>query len=271
MVYEELIYKKVEDGIVLVTLNRPHRLNAISEKLQTEIHDVIDQVESDDDVKVLVITGGPRTDGRPCFCSGADLFEEATQVGSQENPEKARLGNIAKYVAGEGYEAGVAAVCSRLEVLSKPTIAAIDGICTAGGLELALSCDIRVIAETAEISDMHIKNLGNIGGSGVTVRLAQTVGPAWAKEIMFTGEPIDVQRAVSIGLASYLFPSNTLLDEAISLARKFVPMNPTALSMAKSVINKAAGSERKRRVLRDSYIASSALGSDSQKWKSKKT
>ena len=270
MAYKGLIYKKLEDGVVLVTLNRPHRLNAISRDIQREFHQVMDEVEGSDDLKVLVITGAPRPDGRPCFSAGGDLMEEAEEVEAQEHPERERLARIARYVWDGDYENGVAAVCSRLERLSKPTIAAIDGVCTAGGLELALSCDIRVVSETAEISDLHIKNLGNIGGSGVTVRLARTVGAAWAKEIMFAGKPIDVQRAVTIGLASHVFPPARFLEEAIALAHSFTLMRPSALAMAKALINNASGLDATRGLLSDSYIASSALGSEGGAWNARR-
>ena len=270
MSYTSLIYNELEEGVALVTLNRPHRLNAISRNLQGELHAVMEEVEQNTDVRVLVITGAHREDGRPCFSAGGDLKEEAEETGAQKYPALERLTRIAGYVAGERLESGVAAVCSRLENLSMPTIAAIDGVCTAGGLELALSCDIRVISETAEISDMHIKNLGNIGGSGVTVRLARTVGAAWAKEIMFTGFALDVQKALAIGLASHVFAPESLLKEAITLGRSFATMRPAALSMAKTLINNACGLNEAKGLLYDSYIASSALGSEGGAWGSKR-
>ena len=154
----------------------------------------------------------------------------------------------------------LAGVCSRLETMGKPSIAAIDGVCTAGGLELALSCDIRVASETAQISDLHIKNLGSIGGAGVTVRLARTVGPAWGKEIMFTGEPLNGQEAVGMGLCNHVFPPNRLLEGAIALARRFAAMRPQALAMAKAAMNAAMDLDIER-ALRYSYAGAAVLPS----------
>lgn len=256
MKYECLTYKKLEGGVALITLNRPDRLNALSTQLQDELWKALDEVEKDDEVRAMVFTGAPRPDGRPCFSAGADLKEIADQ------PERASGGggltNLVRAMMDRGFEPHLAGVCSRLQTMGKPSIAAIDGVCTAGGLELALSCDIRVASETAQISDLHIKNLGSIGGAGVTTRLARTIGPARAKEIMFTGEPINGQEAVRIGLANHVFPPDKLVEGAVALARKFAAMRPQALAMAKASMNAAMDLDMER-ALRYSYIGSAAL------------
>lgn len=255
MAYECLIYQKLEGGVALITLNRPERLNALSNQLQDELGRVLDEVEKDDEVRAMVFTGAPRPDGRPCFSAGADLKELSQH---EERFSTEGIGGIVRAMMDRGFEPRLAGVCSRLETMGKPSIAAVDGVCTAGGMELALACDIRVASETAQMSDLHIKNLGSIGGAGVTTRLARTVGPARAKEIMFTGEPMNGEQAVSIGLANHVFPPDKLVEGAVALARKFAAMRPQALAMAKAAMNAAMDMDMER-ALRFSYIAAAAL------------
>jgi len=255
MGYENLIFKKLDGGVALVTLNRPHRLNALNNQLQDELWKVLDEAEQDDDVRAMVFTGAPRPDGRPCFSAGADLKELSEQT---ERFSTGGIASIVRAMMDRGFEPRLAGVCSRMETMGIPSIAAVDGVCTAGGMELALACDIRVASETAQMSDLHIKNLGSIGGAGVSVRLARAVGPARAKEMMFTGEPLNGEQAVSIGLANHVFPPDKLVDGAVALARKFAAMRPQALAMAKAAMNAAMDLELEQ-ALRYSYIGSAAL------------
>ncbi|MDP6346803.1 MAG: enoyl-CoA hydratase/isomerase family protein [Dehalococcoidia bacterium] len=255
MGYENLTFKKLDGGVALITLNRPQRLNALSNQLQEELWSVLDEVEKDDEVRALVFTGAPRPDGRPCFSAGADLKELSQQT---ERFSTGGIASIVRAMMDRGFEPKLAGVCSRMETMGMPSIAAVDGVCTAGGMELALACDIRVASETAQMSDLHIKNLGSIGGAGVSVRLARTVGPARAKEMMFTGEPLNGEQAVSIGLANHVFPPDKLVEGAVALARKFAAMRPQALAMAKAAMNAAMDLELEQ-ALRYSYIGSAAL------------
>ena len=255
MAYECITYEDVGDNVALVTLNRPNRLNALNRQLVSELEQVVDHVEEAGDVRVLVFTGAPRADGRPCFSAGADLYEQA----DREESEEALLGTI-RALVDRSFGPWLAGFCDRLETLGTPSIAAIDGICTAGGLELALSCDIRVASETAQISDLHIKNLGAIGGGGVTVRLARAVGPAWAKEIMFTGQPMGGQAAVDIGLANHVFAPDKLVEGAVALAKRFSAMRPQALAMAKAAMAASMDMDLGQ-ALRFSYIGREALSS----------
>jgi enoyl-CoA hydratase len=255
--YECIIFEKLEEGVALITLNRPQRLNALSQQLVEELWQVTDRIEEDEELRVLVFTGAPRSEGRPCFSAGADLYEQANR---EEGPISERVVDVVRTLMDRGPSPWLAGYCDRLENLGKPSIAAIDGVCTAGGLELALSCDIRVASETAQISDLHIKNLGAIGGGGVTVRLARTVGPAWAKEIMFTGQPMDGHAAVDIGLANHVFPPDKLVEGAVALARRFAAMRPEALAMAKTAMAAAMDMDLGR-ALRYSYIGREILSS----------
>jgi len=166
---ETTIYEK-DDGIALITLNRPKALNALSRQLLKELIEVLNEIEEDDTLGAVIITGAPRPDGRPCFSPGVDL-KEANEKGSLVvaawgAPENA-LCNTLKAFAGEiEIDLKELSAFDKVAKFPKATIAAIDGICTAGGLELAIACDMRVVSETAQINDLHMKNLGKMGGEG---------------------------------------------------------------------------------------------------------
>ncbi|MFH1087074.1 MAG: enoyl-CoA hydratase/isomerase family protein [Chloroflexota bacterium] len=247
MAYQTILYER-EDRLGLITLNRPERLNALSEQLVEEMMALLDEIESDDQVRVFIITGGRRADGRPCFSAGADLKERAARPELQRNAY-----DTVRAMMDRGSDKGLRGLCNRLETMARISMAAVDGICTAGGMELALSCDMRVASETAQMSDMHIKNLGSIGGAGVSTRLARLIGPPKAKELMFTGEPVGGQEACRIGLVNQVFPPDKLIEGAKTLGRKVAAMRPEALALGKAAMNAAMDMDIER-ALRFSYI-----------------
>ncbi|HEY3882626.1 MAG TPA: enoyl-CoA hydratase/isomerase family protein [Trebonia sp.] len=233
-----LTYTRTEARVGHVTLSRPGRLNAINAQLRDELWSLLQGVDADDGVHVLVISGAPRSDGRPCFCAGADVKDVAAASGQEAEQNPADLVR-AMMVARAPAAPSVAGIADLLESMSTPSIAAIDGVCTAGGLELALACDLRVAAETAEISDLHIRNLGHIGGGGVAVRLQRAVGSAWAKEVMFTGAVVPPQTALRIGLVNHVYPADELLARAMAQAERIAGHRAAAIGMAKAVIGAA--------------------------------
>ena len=169
--------------------------------------------ERSNKLKAVVLTGGSEF-----FCTGADLSD----VSKSE----------------DGLPTGPNAI-ERLADFSQPTIAAICGWCVAGGLELALSCDLRVVAETAKIGDRHIR-IGFIGGAGAPTRLARLIGVSKALELILTGDTIDGNEAYRIGFANKVFPVERLMDGAIELAAKIAAYSPLALQLSKKAV-KAAG------------------------------
>ncbi len=217
MNYENLAYYR-EDGVVTVTLARPERMNALSIGLVRELAGVVNDIEADEGVRVLVLTGGPDAKGRPCFCAGADLKDADT--GSAQFLLEAN------------------ALMNRIESLDRVTIVAIDGVCTAGGIELAMCFDIRVVAETVRIGDVHLKNLGSgIGGAGASSRLPRIVGLSNAKMLIFTGDLVDGVEAVRIGLANRVFPPSRLIEGAHEIARKAAAMRPDGVKITKFHLN----------------------------------
>ena len=177
------------------------------------------RANKDDSVRCIVLTGAPRADGRPCFSAGDDLKEAAAGLHPPGNP-----GNK---------------LCNAIDDSLKPSIAVIDGVCTTGALELALACDLRVVAETAQISDWHLARLGSgLGGWGASTRLSRLVGVAQAKDLILTGKVIDGREAHRIQLAQRVVPSADLWEEAMTMARAIAAMNPAGVRMTMAHLSK---------------------------------
>ena len=231
MPYEAIKYEKNE-GYCVVTLNRPERLNAIGRQIVQEISQVIDEISKSNEVNVLIITGAPRPDGRPCFSAGADLKDIMEKGFLTPLP---LLEAMQAIVTGE--RKGEGAFWDNVARCPKITIAAIDGVCSAGGLELALACDIIVVSETAQIGDLHMKNMGGIGGAAVTTNLSRRVGVAKAIELICTSDFIDGKEAHRIHFANQVFPPARLMDGARELAKKIGGMRPQATALVKVTCN----------------------------------
>ena len=212
MNYETMIFEK-RASVALITLNRPAKKNALTEQMHRELIHIYEEIERSDELKAVVLTGGSEF-----FCTGADLSD----VSKSE----------------DGLPTGPNAI-ERLADLTKPTIAAICGWCVAGGLELALSCDLRVVAETAKIGDRHIR-IGFIGGAGAPTRLARLIGVSKALELILTGDTIDGNEAYRIGFANKVFPVERLMDGAIELAAKIAAYSPLALQLSKKAARRQA-------------------------------
>ena len=203
--FENVLYE-VRGPLALITLNRPSKRNAISLGTLEELHQAVTLAEHDEAVRVLAFTGA----GDKAFASGSDLAEV------EHRDLKKALEPIVQGLA------------ERLERLPKPTIAAINGLCYGGGLEVALGCDVRVASETAAFATPEGK-LGIIPGGGATQRLPRIVGRGWGMHMLLMGEPIDAQRALSIGLVTKLTAPEALLDEVQAMAEHpatFAPFVP---------------------------------------------
>jgi len=212
MGHETIRYERRDDGIAIVTLDRPRRLNAINRIVLTELDAVLDEIEADDAVRVFLLTGAPRPDGRPCFSAGFDLKSIAEGI----LPER-----------GLGQR-----VTDRLDDLLKPSIAVVDGVCSTGGGELAMAADLRVVGSNLELSDWHLKNLGTgLGEWGAATRWARLAGSQKAKEVMLTGRVLGAAEAVSCGWAIAAHPSEQLMDAALEMARAIAGMNPKGVRM----------------------------------------
>ena len=214
--YENIIYKK-EDGIAWITLNRPHRLNTFTAEMMLELGKALDEAEQDKEVRCIVITGT----GDRAFSAGADVTAFAGLKPATTAVEASMRGQE---------------VITKIEKLSKPVIAAINGYCLGGGLELALACDFRIAAEHAELGSPEIK-LGLIPGWGGTQRLVRLVGLAKAKELVMLGDRITAEEALKIGLVNKVVPYDKLEEETKKFAEKLVKGPPIALKYAKLALN----------------------------------
>ncbi len=213
MSYETLIYEK-RAGVGTITLNRPEQKNAINDVMMQELSLLIGQVALDDEVKVVVVTGG-----MDFFAAGADIKLVRTIQSSFKAYDFSRRSPIGD-----------------LEMLEKPAIAAISGFALGGGMELALACDLRIASETAVFGQPEI-NLGIMPGSGGTQRLPRLIGLTKAKELLFTGDTIDAQEAYRIGLVNKVVPAERLMDETIKMASRIASKPAMAIKATKIAVN----------------------------------
>ncbi|HET8631734.1 MAG TPA: enoyl-CoA hydratase-related protein [Thermomicrobiales bacterium] len=209
----------VEDGLATLTLNRPAALNALSRRLATALDTALGELAARPDLRVVVLRGA----GERAFCTGADLKERATLAPA----EKGR------------HTAEIAAAADALAALPVPSIAAVHGYALAGGLELALACDIRVAADDAVFGLTEVA-IGIFPGAGGPVRLPQLVGPGKAKEMIFSGRRVDAAEALRCGLVEQVVPAADLDAAVARLAGQIRDAAPLAVRAVKRVLDATA-------------------------------
>jgi 2-(1,2-epoxy-1,2-dihydrophenyl)acetyl-CoA isomerase len=196
MTFQSIIVE-VEEEVATLTLNRPEKLNALNPSLLQETAAVIREMNDDDKIKALIITGAGRG-----FCSGADLSEpvSAADVNQPGINRRERLSPFVRY----GW------MIRQIDEFTKPVIAAVNGIAAGGGLALALACDIRIASEDARFASIFVRR-GLVADCGTTFYLPRLVGAAKALELMWTGDIIDAAEAARIGLVNRVVPTENLL------------------------------------------------------------
>ncbi|OUV56662.1 MAG: enoyl-CoA hydratase [Flavobacteriales bacterium TMED113] len=209
----------IENNIALIKICREKQLNALNQAVLDELSLVLNDVQINSSVKAVIITG----QGEKSFVAGADIKEF-----QNFSKEEGRL------LAQNGQHN----VFDKIENFSKPVIAAINGYALGGGLELALSCHIRVASENAKLGFPEC-SLGLIPGYGGTQRLGQIVGKGFAFEMILTGKMIDVNRAQNIGLVNQISQLESLIEDAKKIAKSCIKNSPKALSAAIKCINKS--------------------------------
>jgi len=220
MIFSTIVYE-LHDGVAEIRLNRPHRLNAVTQELYDELNEALGRAEADRDARVILLTGEGRA-----FCVGADLKEHK----AGRTPFDRR-----QYLQGEQI------VCKRLSTLKRPVVAAVNGYALGAGAELAIASDFIVMSESAQIGLPEI-SIGNFLGGGVTMLLPRLVGLAKARELVFFGERIKGDEAVRIGLANRVFPDEGFLDAAREFAKRLASKAPFSMQLAKEQLNFAAES-----------------------------
>lgn len=217
----EFLKLHAEGGVTVLTLNRPETLNSWNQKMRDEMRDAVRDLAADDSLRVLVITGEGRA-----FSAGEDVRGMQDLAAADTRSFRRVARNIHN-------------VFDELEAIEIPVIAAINGVAAGGGLELALSCDFRLAADTARLGFPET-NVGLIPGSGGCSRLVKLVGIAKAKRLVMTGEMVPAQQALAIGLVEEVAPADQLMSRAMELARKLAAKAPLALGLAKVVLNGCA-------------------------------
>jgi enoyl-CoA hydratase len=206
-----------DDGVAVVTINRPEKLNALNAEVRRHLVAAFDELAADDDVKVIVIHGA----GEKAFVAGADIAEFAARTADEQREvyDKRRV-----------YE--TVADCP------KPVIAAVHGFCIGGGSELALACDVRVADRTARFSQAEIR-IGLIPGGGGTQRLPRLVGRGQAMIISCTGDFVDAEDAYRMGLVEVLVDEGEHLERALELAGRMARWSSVSLRLAKEAVSAA--------------------------------
>ena len=215
MSFETVIVDKTAP-IAVVTLNRPQSLNALSYALVKDLALAMQELDADNDIRVIIVTGGEKV-----FAAGADIKEMA-----ERGPFDERIQERLAYR-------------DKINRIRKPVIAAVSGFALGGGCELAMSCDIIIASETARFGQPEI-NLGIIPGSGGTQRLAHVLGKHRAMELVLTGDMITAAEAERFGLVNRVFPVELFLEEAKNLGRKIAAKPVLAVRAAKEAVLKSA-------------------------------
>jgi enoyl-CoA hydratase len=215
MGYQTLMVEK-RNRIAFVTVNRPDKLNALNAQAKEELNAVFEGLRNDAEVDVVVLTGA----GEKGFVAGTDI-KELTELDEK---------------SGTLFSEGGQAVFNTIENLGKPVIAAVNGYALGGGTELALACHIRIASENAKFGQPEV-NLGIIPGYGGTQRLARLVGKGRALELILSGDQIDAQEALRIGLVNKVVPLAELLKTAEALALKIAGKGQVAVKLALQAVN----------------------------------
>lgn len=219
---QQYIQIERKEDIAIVRVNRPEKLNAMNIDTIKEMGNVMDQLDKDDSIKVVIVTGA----GEKAFSAGADI-EYMSKISALEAEQYALTGH---------------ATLNKIENLSKPVIAAVNGYALGGGCELALSCDIRIASKNAAMGQPEV-TIGICPGWGGTQRLMRVVGPARAKELIYTGKRIGADEAFQIGLVNKVVELPQLMDECMNMAKEIAKNSVTAVRVSKTLLNRGMDSD----------------------------
>ncbi len=212
---------EIEGRVAWITMDRPEAMNAIDPESHTALVDAWARFRDDPRLRVAVLTGA----GTKAFCAGVDLKRMGDFYGGVPAGQRLQVWKR---------EPGIGGITRNLEV-GKPVIAAVNGVCLGGGLELALACDLRLASETATFGLPEVR-WAIIPGQGGTQRLPRAVPPAVALEMILTAQPIDANRAAEVGLVNHVYPSGELHDRARSMAEVIASHPPRAVQTALAAV-----------------------------------
>jgi enoyl-CoA hydratase len=212
----EILKLDLSKGIAIITISRPEAMNALNSRFFSEMNEMLDNIENREDIKVMILTGEGKA-----FVAGADIAEMVDK-NAEEGKEFSKSGH---------------ATFKRIENLPFPVIAAVNGFALGGGCELALACDFRVASTYAKFGQPEV-NLGLIPGYGGTQRLPRIAGLSNALYMVLTGEMIDANKALNMGIVQAVFEAESLMEETMALAKKISYKGPVSVRKAKEVIRK---------------------------------
>ena len=221
MTYKHVLYRK-EGRIAFVTINRPERMNAVSLATNAEMFDIWTDFLEDEEVWVAIITGA----GDKAFCAGSDIKEMVERAPGAKRVSKASHSPF--------QEGGMAH-----REIWKPIIAAVNGYCLGGGLEIAMACDIIIASENASFGVPEIRNVGGFPGDGGIHRLPRHIPHKIAMEMLLTGERISAEKALRVGLINKVVPPEQLMDAAIAMANSINENSPIAARVSKEIVTKS--------------------------------
>ncbi|MDI1355429.1 MAG: enoyl-CoA hydratase-related protein [bacterium] len=213
----EYIVCDLKNGVLVITINRPDKLNALNKQTIEELHEALVEAENQHEIRSIIITGA----GQKAFVAGADIAE-FSNFSVAEGKQMSSIGHFKIFNFIENY--------------SKPIIAAVNGFALGGGLELAMACHLRVVSDNAKMGLPEV-SLGLIPGYGGTQRLAQLLGKGKAFEMIVTADMITAQDAYKWGLANYVTTQEELLNKCFEITNKISTKSPTAIKTAIKVIN----------------------------------
>ncbi len=221
MMHDTVLTETLESGIQIIRVSRPNALNALNIKTLESLKLALGEAAIDSLVRVVILTG----DGEKAFIAGADI-SEMKEMSVNEAIRFSQLGHE---------------VTKLLELMSKPTIAAVNGYALGGGTEMALACDF-ILANDRAVFGLPEVSLGVIPGFGGTIRLARLVGWGKAKEMIFSGRKISAAEALQVGLVNHVYPSTDFMAEVLTLAKKIAQNSGPAIAKTKSLMNEFAES-----------------------------
>jgi enoyl-CoA hydratase len=213
----EYILSEVKNGVLVITINRPDKLNSLNKQTIEELHEILLEAENVNDIRAVILTGA----GPKAFVAGADIAEFAN-YSVEQGKQLSAIGHFKVFNFIENY--------------SKPIIAAVNGFALGGGLELAMACHIRVVSDNAKMGLPEV-SLGVIPGYGGTQRLAQIVGKGKAFEMVVTADVINATDALKWGLANYVTTQDELINKCFEITGKIASKSPTAIKTAIKVLN----------------------------------
>lgn len=235
----------VTDGIAVLTMNRPEKLNAFTDDMLRGLVAALDDCEAREDVHVVILTGAGRA-----FSSGGDIGGMGDGADRRPHVTKSHIWN------------DIQAFPKRAARFEKPLIAAVNGAAIGGGMDLALACDIRIAGESARFAETYAK-IGLLPGGGGAYFLPRLVGKARALELLWTADFLDAAGALEIGLVNHVYPDDALMAEAMKLAQRIAAMPPLSIRLIKRTVNQSLEANLETALdLVSSHIAIARAGPD---------